>query len=301
MTAEYTKLFDPEHVERIRGSREFGDRRNRPVYVYDDDIVLAVNVALATGRPLLVRGESGTGKSTLARNAAHVLGRRLYESVITSRSQARDLLYEIDVVARLRDAQAGDDVGDLTDYLRPGPLWWAFDRRSAARHGTDPCAEHAEAPGVVLIDEIDKADPDVPNNLLVPLGSLRFDVDEIPGLSVVLKGDAPLVVITTNEERALPTAFLRRCVELELEAPKRARLEEIGVAHKHRKAFVRSALDALFGEEDNDGERPISPAEFVDLLDAAKGLAAEVGSEAWRALEGVTIWKHGRARESSSR
>lgn len=313
MTAyEYTKLFDPKHVHRVTSSQtELGDRRARPTYVYDDDIVLAVNVALATGRPLLVRGASGTGKSTLARNAAHVLGRRFYEVVVTSRTQANDLLYEVDLLKRLNDAQAGrgSDAADplsrdMTPYIKPGPLWWALDRENAEQLGTtsDPGDGPSDAPAAILIDEVDKADPDVPNNLLVPLGSLRFDVPDLPGRTVERKGDAPLVVITSNDERQLPAAFLRRCVELQLAPPPRARLEEIGIAHigTRNKSFVRQALAALLGDAENDGAQPISPAEFVDVLEAARNLEIEVGSDAWRAIEGVTVWKHGRRARSGA-
>ena len=238
----YKKIFAPEAVERAAAPEaaagSLGDQGGGSVYVYTERIVLAVNVALATGRPLLVRGPSGSGKSSLARNVAHVLKHRYYETVISSRTQARDLLWEVDLLRRLNDAQSLKDAfdADLSRYVMPGPLWWAFDRESALRHSTaaaepGPEQKYPDAPAVVLLDEIDKADPDVPNNLLVPLGSLRFLVEETGEQVKATPGKAPLVFITTNDERELPTAFLRRCVEIILPAAPDERLVQIGKAH----------------------------------------------------------------------
>src|SRR5262249_12388908 len=152
-----------------------GDRRDGGVYVYNGHIILAVRVALATGRPLLVRGSSGSGKSSLARHAARVLRWRYYEKVVTSRTQAQDLLWEVDHLRRLQDAQATKLRGGYQRYVRPGVFWWAFDRAKAAGQaarsrlagrGTarlDPNLGDDHERAVVLVDEIDKADPDVPN------------------------------------------------------------------------------------------------------------------------------------------
>ena len=178
---QYVKRhFSPDHVFRPEPADDPGDSRRAPVYVYTEEIILAVNVALATRRPLLVRGPSGSGKSSLARNIAQFKGWRYYDKVITSRTQARDLLWDIDLVRRLHDARFADQTlpEGLGPYVIPGVFWWAFDRESAGRHGTDPQHESDDERAVVLLDEIDKADPDVPNNLLVPLGSLEFIVDE---------------------------------------------------------------------------------------------------------------------------
>ncbi|MEQ8762631.1 MAG: MoxR family ATPase [Planctomycetota bacterium] len=317
---EYTKRFDPQPISYFSGKRprEVADTRERPPYVYNDHIVLAVNVALASGRPLLVRGPTGCGKSTLARNAAHVLKRRYYEHVITSRTQAKDLLYEVDLLSRLHDAQAAArDAGTPFDssfdrYVKPGALWWAFDRKSALWNGRsvghpgitkneDPCTEHPDQPAVVLIDEIDKADPDVPNNLLVPLGSLRFRVDET-GIEVATTPEtAPLVIITTNDERQLPTAFLRRCVELKLPTVTRATLENVGRAHfkgTQNITWIRGMLDALLGKGDAQDEVDLSPAELVDTLCAANGLSIDEATrpEEWKALTGITVFKSERNR-----
>src|SRR5687767_783409 len=228
----YKKQFAPGDTVRLTpegaGQLSVGDQREGSVYVYSPEIVLAVNVALATRRPLLVRGPSGSGKSSLARNVANFLNWRYYETVISSRTQARDLLWEVDLLRRLNAAQAQDRVlgADLAPYVTPGVLWWAFDRPGALRHGKAVKAadsgqqapkepgeqKHPAARAVVLIDEIDKADPDVPNNLLVPLGSLQFRVEETGALVETDAKRAPLVFITTNDERELPAAFLRRCV-----------------------------------------------------------------------------------------
>jgi len=203
----------------------------------------AIRAALAAGRPLLVRGEPGIGKSQLGRAAAHVLQLPFLYKVVDARCECSDLLYDYDAVSRLAQAQvvgqtdAKDDWRDQlreAHFVRPGILWWAFDwnsaheqakrcRRNANECEDDPSCLMLEPPRpagwnpgdgcVVLIDEIDKANTDVPNGLLEALGNMGFDVpytDE----AVAMARDAvsPLVVVTTNEERELPAAFLRRCL-----------------------------------------------------------------------------------------
>jgi MoxR-like ATPase len=275
----YTKLFDPKPTQKVRDAGG-GDRRSGEGYVFSDEIILAVNVAIASKRPLLVRGPSGTGKSSLAYAVARELGWRTpREKVVTSRTQARDFLWEIDLVRRLNDAtsQKRDVDTDLTRYIMPGILWWAFDEQSyrqqeARALGSDskPAAV-APSQAVVLIDEIDKADPDTPNDLLVPLGSMRFSVDGRSEPITVDPAFAPLVVITTNDERDMPAAFLRRCVELTLELPPRARLVEIGTKQcpSVEAAVVQRIADAFV---DGNGIAKHSPAEFVDALWAFRSL-----------------------------
>jgi MoxR-like ATPase len=217
------------------------DRGDGRVYVMPYELEFAVKVALATGRPLLLRGMPGSGKSSLAPFIARQLGWRYYEHVVTYRTQPRELLWTFDSVRRLGDAQVAVSRGERPDdasYVQPGVLWWALAPRSARRRGrsegtevTDPCPdpfekinrERSPDHAVVLIDEVDKADPDVPNSLLVPLGLRRFRVTEI-GEEILPEqpGAAPrstqengrqarhLVVLTTNEERELPQALLRR-------------------------------------------------------------------------------------------
>jgi MoxR-like ATPase len=321
--AGYRPLFDPARGVADAADEAVpegvGDRRDGRVYVYTPEIELAVNVALATGRPLLVRGPSGGGKSTLARHAARVLGWRYYERVISSRTQAHDVLWEIDHVRRLQDAHGGKLKPELADYVRPGVLWWVFDRagarRQAARFEGRPAAdvvdpnqgaEHARA--VVLLDEIDKADPDVPNNLLVPFGSLEFRVDDTDLAAKTTTKRAPLIFLTTNDERELPAAFLRRCVELELRAPDAARLAAIGREHFPDVPADRleriAQLIVQVVPTDAQGNAMPSPAEYLDTVRASAVLrvppqadgAATADSKrpTWDELTRITIWKHGR-------
>ena len=301
----YRKRFDPKDVEdfssRRRGS--VGDRRDGLVYVYRaaGDVVLAVNVALATGRPLLIRGPSGSGKSSLAYNVARVLGYRYFEQVITARTTAVDLLWRFDVVQRLADAQADAIKEDPSWYVEPGVLWRAFDPQSARRQGPQADAE-PKAPGrggrdgeraldygpdldstpaVVLLDEIDKADPDVPNSLLVPLGSFEFTVaDTREPLPVrASRKRPPLVFITTNDERELPPAFLRRCLALELPPPTPEQLVAIAKAHfgvRGTRLYARIADQIVKRADDARGPRRglpgASAAEFIDAVRAAREL-----------------------------
>ncbi|MBL8291573.1 MAG: AAA family ATPase [Bryobacterales bacterium] len=301
---KYRKRFDPNPTQVFEASSAstFADRRDGSIYIYTDEIVLAVNVALATGRPLLVRGPSGCGKSTLARNVARWLGRRYYEQVISSRTQARDLLWEMDLLRRLQDAQAGSLAPDNARYVRPGILWWAFDRRSAAaqvrRAGASEDSAGSEASAeetaVVLLDEIDKADPDVPNNLLVPLGSLTFRVDETGDQISALV--APLVLITTNDERDLPPAFVRRCVELRLPAPTKDQLVTIGRAHMPEAGskLLDGVAAVLASSDSAAGPNPPSTAEYLDTVRACLSMGVDPGSDLFDTLSKVTLWKHGR-------
>lgn len=316
----YVKTFDPPRVA-VFGSRRrasAGDRRDGLVYVYSDDIVMRVNVALATTRPLLVRGPSGSGKSSLAYNVARQLGYRYYEHVITARTAAVDLLWQFDVVRRLADAQIERLNPDPSWYIEPGVLWRAFDPAGArkqgpkggstpettargSRLGARPPAYEPEMdakPAVVLLDEIDKADPDVPNSLLVPLGSFEFTMtDSQPPLVVRTTGPRPpLVVITTNEERELPPAFLRRCVALALPAPDVDQLVAIAKAHFGSKGsglFRRIAKQVA--EPDGlarDGLQA-SAAEFIDAVRACRELQVDPDphNEDWLRIVATTLAK----------
>ena len=209
-----------------------------PVHVFDRTEINAVNAALASRRPLLVRGEPGTGKSQLARAAAVAMNRPFLCHVVDSRTTAEDLLWKFDAVGRLAEAQLAGalretNAGKLREQLEPkrfvtpGRLWWALDWGSAATHVTDYGGPVPAAPAdwireespVILIDEIDKADSDVPNGLLEVLGSRRFQPHGYDQEICCRDKNPPLVVITTNEERALPDAFLRRCMVLHIELP----------------------------------------------------------------------------------
>lgn len=298
MTDGYRKTFNPQPTQTF--DDDAADPQYRSIYVYTDDIVLAVNVALATGRPLLVRGPSGCGKSTLARNVARTLGRRYYEQVISSRTQARDLLWQVDLLRRLQDAQAEKLGEDFAPYVLPAALWWAFDRPSAraqlerSRPGNKPEPGEfiAEDKAVVLLDEIDKADPDVPNNLLVPLGALNFLVEETG--QHVRAVEPPLVFLTTNDERDLPPAFVRRCVELKLAAPKPEQLLAVGKGHFTTASnALLEELASLFGAS-GDIANPPSTAEYLDTVQACLKLGITPQSQLFETLSRVTVWKHGR-------
>ena len=299
------------------------DRRDGAFYVMSDELELAVEVADATGRPLLLRGEPGSGKSSLAPYLAQVRKWRYYEHVITSRTQTTDLLWSFDAVRRLADAQLGRGEDDFR-YVRPGALWWAIAPESAARRGaesraalgegaaTDPFplindATRSRHHAVVLIDEIDKADPDVPNSLLVPLGSSQFVVAETD--TVVRREPGPtgearqLVVITTNEERELPQALLRRCVVMTLPAPTTARLVTIAREHlaaaygsveQHDLDLAEALAEELMKARQDAGTRALrqpSTAEYLDAVHACRTLGVTVGSDRWERLRGFLLIK----------
>ena len=164
-------------------------------YVADDELKLAVNASVTLGRPLLIKGEPGTGKTMLAEEVARSLGRPLYQWHVKSTTKAQQGLYEYDAVSRLRDSQLGDQrVGDIANYIVKGVLWQAFEE------GTQP---------VVLIDEIDKADIEFPNDLLRELDRMEFYVYETR--QTIKARQRPIIFITSNNEKELPDAFLRRC------------------------------------------------------------------------------------------
>jgi MoxR-like ATPase len=299
-----------------------GDRRDGLVYVYNDKIELAINVALATRRPMLLRGPSGSGKSSLARNIARRLGWWYYEQVITSRTQARDLQWSFDTLRRLSDAQARQLNKVSNSYIEPGVLWWAFDPVNAKSRGhkgatrvlssRDPgippgnsqSRPSVKAGAVVLLDEIDKADPDVPNNLLVPLGSLQFKVVET-GLTIEVKATRPLLMlITTNDERVLPNAFMRRCVVLELEPPDEFLLVEIAKQHFGKdldniyqsiakRVLALTPTGGATARGGASGQVAPSSAEYLDTVRACLelGVNPETNDDAWQAISSATLLK----------
>lgn len=274
------------------------DRRYPRHHVFDDIDIDAVNTALAVGRPLLVRGEPGAGKSQLALAAAIGLGRAFVKEVVDARTESRDLLWRFDAVRRLADAQVAnaatqehqekwkDDHDPLDEifYMRPGVLWWglawskAADQAEIARTGIPRVDDRCDPANgvVVLLDEIDKADSSVPNGLLGVLGDGELTV---PGVGDVrLEGPPPLVVITTNEERALPDAFLRRCVVHEMKLDRDEGKLRNWLVNRGRAHFgdlsadvLTKAADLLIQDRKHYRQRSLTPpgaAEYLDLLRA---------------------------------
>jgi MoxR-like ATPase len=196
-------------------SESFDQFQGTATYIASDDLRHSVNVAVALARPLLLRGEPGTGKTLLAENLALALGLPLIRWHVKSTTKARDGLYVYDTVARLHDSRFGDgNVKDIARYIKLGPLGEAL----SAPHRV-----------VLLIDEIDKADLEFPNDLLLELDAMRFHIDET-NQDVEAK-ERPIVIITSNNEKELPDAFLRRCVFHYIEFPDRALMQKIVRVH----------------------------------------------------------------------
>ena len=201
-------------------------------YVATDDLQMAVNAAIALQRPLLIKGEPGTGKTLLAEEMAAALGMTLIPWHIKSTTKAQQGLYEYDAVSRLRDSQLGDEkVKDIRNYIVKGKLWEAFE---------------ADEQVVLLIDEIDKADIEFPNDLLLELDRMEFFVYETQEFVKAKK--RPIVVITSNNEKELPDAFLRRCFFHYIDFPDRDTMMDIVDVHYPdiKKELVREALDVFF-------------------------------------------------------
>jgi MoxR-like ATPase len=308
----YEPLFDPAATAAAyRADRILRRADEAPAggYVYDSDgrIALAVNVALATGRPLLVRGKPGSGKSSLAADVAAKLGWRYYEQTITSRTRARDLLWSFDAIRRLNDANI-DRLKDPLAYVTPGVLWWAFSASSASSRGLPadallrrklrPLADPSPRGGdraVVLLDEIDKADPDVPNDLLQPLGALRFEVADVDDGPAITAPEAPLLIITTNEDRDLPQAFVRRCAVLGLPDPTPGRLLEVAGAHfggrvpEERLKQVLAAYQRVREKRAPEDHEP-NLAEYLDTVAAVAALGVH-GRPQWDQVVEFTLSK----------
>jgi MoxR-like ATPase len=228
-------------------------------YVATDDLMMAVNAALALERPLLIKGEPGTGKTMLALEVAQALKRPLFEWHIKSTTKAQHGLYEYDAVSRLRDSQLGDPkVKDIGNYIVQGMLWKAFE---------------SPEPAVLLIDEVDKADIEFPNDLLRELDRMEFYVYETQQL--VKAKQRPLVIITSNNEKELPDAFLRRCFFHYIRFPDQDTMAKIVEVHFPgiKKQLLSQALNAFFEIRDVPGlkKKPTTS----ELLDWLKLLMAE--------------------------
>ena len=222
-------------------------------YIATDDLRLAVNAALSLERPLLIKGEPGTGKTMLAEEVAALLQRPLLQWHIKSTTKAQQGLYEYDAVSRLRDSQLGDErVKDIANYIRPGVLWQAFE---------------SEVPAVVLIDEIDKADIEFPNDLLRELDQMEFHVYETA--RTIRAKHRPLVIITSNNEKDLPDAFLRRCFFHYIEFPDSETLRQIVAVHYPNvdQDILNSVMQRFFELREMPGlKKKPSTSEFLDWL-----------------------------------
>ncbi len=222
-------------------------------YVATDDLRMAVDAAVALQRPLLVKGEPGTGKTMLAEQVASSMGKRLIQWHIKSTTKAQQGLYEYDAVSRLRDSQLGNDkVHDISNYLKKGKLWEAFT---------------ADEQVVLLIDEIDKADIEFPNDLLVEIDKMEFFVYETG--EVIKAKHRPIVIITSNNEKELPDAFLRRCFFHYISFPDRETMKQIIDVHYPtiKGDLVKDALDVFFDVRQVPGlKKKPSTSELVDWL-----------------------------------
>ena len=236
-------------------------------YVATDDLMMAVNAAVTLERPILVKGEPGTGKTQLAVEVANALGKPLFEWHIKSTTKAQQGLYEYDAVARLRDSQLGDDrVHDIANYIQKGKIWEAF--------------ASIDQP-VLLIDEIDKADIEFPNDLLRELDRMEFYVYETKQL--VSARHRPIIVITSNNEKELPDAFLRRCFFHYIKFPDRDTMAQIVDVHypNLKRSLLSEALNAFYKLREVPGlKKKPSTSELLDWIKLL--LAEDIPPEALR-------------------
>jgi MoxR-like ATPase len=243
-------------------------------YVSTEDLTLAVNAAITLERPLLVKGEPGTGKTMLAVEVARVLGVPLLEWHIKSTTKAQQGLYEYDAVSRLRDSQLGDErVHDIHNYIVKGMLWQAFSQ---------------DKPCVLLIDEVDKADIEFPNDLLRELDRMEFYVYETREL--VKAKQRPIVFITSNNEKELPDAFLRRCFFHYIRFPDKETMEKIVAVHFPglKKSLLREAMEVFFEVREVPGlKKKPSTSELLDWLKLL--LAEDIPPDALRSKDRKTI------------
>jgi MoxR-like ATPase len=237
-------------------------------YVATADLTLAVNAAVTLERPILIKGEPGTGKTQLALEVASSLGKPLYEWHIKSTTKAQQGLYEYDAVARLRDSQLGDDrVHDISNYIVQGKVWEAF---------------KCEQQPVLLIDEIDKADIEFPNDLLLELDRMEFFVYETKQL--IKAEHRPIIIITSNNEKELPDAFLRRCFFHYIKFPDQDTMRSIVDVHfpDLKKSLLSEALNAFYKVRDVPGlKKKPSTSELLDWIKLL--LAEDIPLEALRA------------------
>ena len=222
-------------------------------YISTKDLTIAVNAAITLERPLLVKGEPGTGKTELAKQVASSLGLEIFEWSIKSTTRAQQGLYEYDAVSRLRDSQIGDqNVSDISKYIKKGKIWNSFESKNKS---------------VLLIDEIDKADVEFPNDLLQELDKMEFYVYETGEL--VQSKNRPIVIITSNNEKELPDAFLRRCFFHYIKFPEADTMEEIVNVHfpEIKKDLIKEAFKIFYDIRDVPGiKKKPSTSELIDWL-----------------------------------
>ncbi|KAF0164848.1 MAG: ATPase [Rhodocyclaceae bacterium] len=243
-------------------------------YVATPDLMLAVNAAITLQRPLLIKGEPGTGKTMLAEEVAGALGVPLLQWHIKSTTKAQQGLYEYDAVSRLRDSQLGDEkVKDISNYIVKGVLWQAFEQGK---------------PSVILIDEVDKADIEFPNDLLRELDRMEFHVYETR--QTVRAAVRPIVIITSNNEKELPDAFLRRCFFHYIKFPDKETMSRIVDVHfpKLKQNLLREAMEVFFELREVPGMK--KKPSTSELLDWLKLLVAEdIPPEALRSKDRKTV------------
>ena len=222
-------------------------------YIATDELILAVNSSITIERPLLIKGEPGTGKTQLAEELAKHLDTEIISWHVKSSSKAQHGLYEYDTVSRLRDSQFGEEkVKDISNYIKKGPLWCAFEAKKKV---------------VLLIDEIDKADLEFPNDLLLELDKMEFYVYELQ--KKIQSQNRPIVIITSNNEKELPDAFLRRCFFHYIKFPDENTLKKIIEVHfpKIKSKMVNSALQKFFDVRNTPGlKKKPSTSELIDWL-----------------------------------
>lgn len=243
-------------------------------YVATPDLMLAVNAAITLQRPLLIKGEPGTGKTMLAEEVAGALGVPLLQWHIKSTTKAQQGLYEYDAVSRLRDSQLGDEkVKDISNYIVKGVLWQAFEQGK---------------PSVILIDEVDKADIEFPNDLLRELDRMEFHVYETR--ETIRAAVRPIVIITSNNEKELPDAFLRRCFFHYIKFPDKETMSRIVDVHfpKLKQNLLREAMEVFFELREVPGMK--KKPSTSELLDWLKLLVAEdIPPEALRSKDRKTV------------